>query len=409
MTLLTIGTESTEQVWEAIHDEFIKKVEDVFPRYVWFWDKIEEVPATGRQILFKSHIGGSANAKAVAERGQMPTPAGRLFKEYTVGFKSIYGTLDLTGQEMKVGSDFIDIMAHALEDCWKNFLWRNNVIAMGDGSGRICQVNGTPTYSATTGVTTITIDNGVLFHLREYEKVRFGADATEYTIQSIDYDNLQFTVGGNAVADAADDSWVYHEDTYATTLDKEPLGLKGHVSSSNPPSGDYQNLDRSATGYAYTQSTLKNQASAAMTEKDFDNFINSIRYKSHQIPSLWMVEPKVATSYKLLMQSRHQNVEAVISQMGVADTMAYIYYGRKIELNIVDDVLPGTIYAIDPDVFERRVWDNISWMTDEGNPKLQRKYNYDIYEGGIRTIYNIICRNPKHNGVWQNIKQESIT
>lgn len=417
MTLLTVGTESRTQVADIIHDEYLKELQQVFPHYVYIFNKLDNVPAQGDNVIVEAEIGGNVNAKSVAERGALPTPKGRLFKSFTIGPKYTYGTMDITGPELytKVGPEAskVNLVLTAMKSCWENFIWRCNTIMMLDGSARIAQVNGTPTYDGGTGVTTVTIDNGSIFHLREYQTVRFGTDDTDYTVQSVNRNGLTFTVAGNATTDGADDSWIYHADSYDSGLAVDPVGLKGHCSASNPASGSYQGLSRATTGYEWTQAYSKNQSSVSFTELDFNNFLDNIRFRNggrhEDIPDLLLWPTGVRNSFQLLLQSRHQNVESVVSKFGFGKVLSYVYAGQNIELVIVDDVPTGTCYAISTPYLKRYTWRDAEWDQSEGNPKLARKSGYDIYEGFIAMYWNLICTNPTKFGIWYNIPENTIS
>lgn len=412
MTLLTTGTESLTQIYEFVHDFYFPKFMKMYPNYAYLHDKLKTKKVDGRRYVIKYEIGGNVTARNASERGALPTAKGRLAKEGTGSCKYTYGPIDLTGPELWLtkGSQQvpIDVIGNALTGCMKNFLWTCNVQTMGDGSGRICQVNGNSSYDATTGLTTITVDNGSLLHLARYQSVSGTDDGTDYEIKSIDRINNTFTVGGDATTDFVNDDYVMASDTYAATLDSCITGLRAHVSDSNPPSGTYQGLSRSTTGYEFLSAYVKDGASAAITELSIIQFLDEVQLRCGEMPNLGMVAPGVRNSIVLLMNSLHRTMDPVVGTVGF-EKLAYTFNGKPFEFQVVQDLRAGDFYALNTDYMYIAEGRPTGWMTDEGNPKLKLKSGYDIFEGTIARYWDIVCDNPYANGYFKSIKENSIS
>ena len=412
MTLLTVGTENMAQIFELVKDTYFPTLMKVYKNYTYLHDKLKVIPWAGRRYYVKYKIGGNYTASAAAERAVIPTPKGRKGVEGYTDDKYYYSPIDLTGPEFHKAESRevkIDLIQDAFTDCADNLLWTMNADAMGDGSGRKAQVNGTPAYDGGTGLTTVYFDNGSGFHFMPYETVQFGTNGTGYEIKSIDITGKSFTVGGNATSYAVDDAYIYHYGMYDAGLDTAVMGLKGHISASNPPSAAYQGLSRATTGYGFLQAYEKDQLDTAMTWLDFNSFIDEVYTRGREIPDLYMINTGVRNSIQLLMETKHQSLEPVVSNVGFAEVLSYTYAGKKIEFQVVLDVPPETMYALNTDYMHIIESRPIGWLTDENNPKMQRKPNYDIYEGAMARYWQIVCTNPQKFGKWINIKESSIS
>jgi len=412
MTLWTTGTESLSQIFEFASDQYFPTLMKIYKNYTYFHDKLDIKPYGGRRYYIKMKVGGNQTGAAVTERGALPTPKGRKAIEPYATDKFYYGPIDLTGPELHhaESSDIkLNMVTDALVDVGDNLIWTMNCDSMGDGSGRKAQCNGGGSYDGGTGLTTVTFDNGSGLHFNLYESVTFGTDTNAFEIKSINVTGKSFTVGGNAASVALDDAYIYHYGMYASTLDTAVMGLEGHVDSSNPPAGSYQGFSRATAGCECLQAYEKNQASTAFSWIDFNNFFDEIDIRGRELPTDGYMSMGVRNSLQMLMMDMHQNMDPVVSNVGFAEVLSYTYSGKKIEFQVVKDILPGTMYAINRNYMHIIESRPLSWLTDEGNPKLRVKSGFDIFEGSMARYWNIVCTNNQKLGKWVNIKESAIS
>jgi len=413
MALLTTGTESTTQIWDILHDFFKEGVFDQFHTFQFLRDKVKTNHVDGREYKIKVKLGMNRAGGFKAERAAIGSAKGRLFDEMTMAVKLFYVPFDITGPEIYLGKGkdkFIDVVSDAVEDSTESARQQTDVVGWGNGSGRIAQVNGDPTYDGTNLWTSFAVDNCSLQHFFMYQDVNFGDDTTDYEIKKIDYVNSTIYVGGNASSVAVDDAWIYRDGAYDSGLYTEPLGLSAHISDSNPPSGAYQDMDRTAAGFDWLIPHVEDNAGAALTTTILTTFFDDLTMLSGGLhPDLIITEPGVRTSFVLLLQSMHQNVEPVVSKTGFAEKLKFVYGGKNMELQVTHLCPNGKLWAVNTDFLS---WDEarpLGWDQEFGNNKLIAKSGYDIFEGRLISYYNISNTFPRAHGLLDDIKRNDIT
>ena len=410
----TVDVEKISQIWEGMHDQYIKGVQRAFYTDVWLYNKIfGKAKTDGRQYIILYQIGGNIGGEFVAERATLPLSRGRKFLRGSDATRYGYFPLDLTGPELYQAAgegQFMNVVGHAYSDMEKNGKWFLETVLWGDGSGRIAQVNGTPTISG--GDTVITVDQRPVFHVKEYQPVNYGTDSTEYEVLSVDVVNGTFTLDGDVRTEFADNVWVYRNGAYQSDLYSEPLGLLAHVNSSNPPytSSTYQGLNRSTAGHEFLQAYMKNQSSAAMTMLSFKQYIDTIGQKcGGEVPTNLVTEPGVYNSYYLLLMSLHQNINAVVDKAGLTAALQFVYNGKGIPLEVTNFCPSGYMYALNSKYFDIRESRPLGWDQTLGNPKMQRSQTQDVFIGRMCWYFNTTCTNNQAQGVWYAIKRNDIT
>lgn len=409
--MATVGTDSITQLWDIIHDDFRDGIIEQLPREVLLFDKLKKEKTDGREMIIKTELGGNYGVGVAAERAALPTARGALFDEWKVRTKYMYGRMELTGPEIhqaNTGEKFIDLVAHRSENLKKNFVRVANRMMWGDASGRIAQVNGSPTYSSP--LTTVIFDNGPSWNLFEHGWYTFGIDTTQYEIDSITHADVTAYFRTDATGVAVEDAYIYQGGSYHGDFDREPMGLKGHVSASNPPQGTYQTLDRSESGFQWTQSYVKNMSSAAFDTSDIRQFLYTIRGRTGgPLPNVLLTEDGVFESYLLLLEAKGQNMAPVVSEQGYASSVYIVQAGKKLELMNTLNCPSGYLYAINTDhlfVVESRGLD----FDKTYRPQIfMPREDYDIYEGRIAWYWNTASDQPQAHGVMSNIKVNDIT
>lgn len=410
--MATLGTAQLSQFTDILHDFYIPGLINQFPYEVSLWGEMTEKPVDGKRFEIRHELGTNQRARAVLERGLLPTAAGDIFDMGHDTTKYIYAPIDVTGpmlHETKGKRQFIDLVSRRFRTTSDGFIQTLDRIMWLDGSGRIARCNGTATYSGDTGLTTVTYDDGVSFNILDHMNVNFGTDTTDFEVVEVDHDGgVTFYVSGDASSYALDQAYIYNSKGYVSTLYTEPMGIKGHVNDANPPatSVKYQNMDRDATGFGWLQAKMTDN-DGVITTLAMKKFIDSIRRQSHQTPNKFIMAEGVYNSWMLLMESKHQSVSMVVDKLGF-NSLQYVYRGKSMKLETADRCPAGYLYALNTEFLEKRVSRQLGWITDEGNPKMRMKDDYDIFVGYMAIFYNTLCRMPRSNGALYGITEDAI-
>jgi len=410
--MATLGTAQLSQFTDILHDFYIPGLINQFPYEVSLWGEMAEKPVDGKRFEIRHELGTNQRARAVSERGLLPTAAGDIFDMGYDTTKYIYAPIDVTGpmlHETKGKRQFIDLVSRRFRTTSDGLIQTLDRIMWLDGSGRIARCNGTATYDGTTALTTVTYDGGVSFNILDHMMVNFGTDTTDYEVVEVDHDGgVTFYVSGNCSGVAVDEAYIYNSLGYESNLYREPMGIKGHVNSANPPavSENYQNMDRTATGFSWLQAKMTNLA-GVITTLAMKKFIDSIRRQSHQTPNKFIMSEGVYNSWMLLLESKHQSVSTVVDKLGFTSLM-YVYRGKAMKLETADRCPTGYLYALNTEFLEKRVSRQLGWITDEGNPKMRMKDSYDIFVGYLAIFYNTLCRMCRAQGALYGITEDAI-
>ena len=411
---LTIGTENITQIFDAVHDNYIKALFEQYKSQVILFDKLKRKPADGRQTLYKAKLGSNRSGVFLAERGTMPSAKGRIFEEMTVLLKYMYVAFDMTGPELKLcksKEQIVDVIGDAFKDTFDAGKQFYNRTLWLDGSQRIAQCNGTGSYDATTEETTVTFDNGCPFHFHLHESLTFGTNGTGYELVSIDRENSTIDVVGDCSSVAVNDAWIYPYGGYVAGYARAPMGLKGHNSDSDPPAAAYQGFNRATSGYDFLQAHVEDFSGTALTTVNLDQFFFDIHARAiDKSPNLILTEDGVLSSFKQLMSSKHQSVDAVPSKIGYGKQLSWVYNGEDMTLVSVLNCPSGELHAINTDYLEILEGRPLEWDTMfSSSGKLHWDNQADIFYGRLVSYWNTICYNNSTMGKMEDVKRYSIT
>jgi len=413
MTVLSTGIEQMSQIWDIVHDGIVPGLFEEYKTNTFLWGKLKAVHCDGRETKIDHELGINRNGGFVAERGTMPIAKGRLFKRSTLDLKSFYVKMEFTGQELHMtkGKEArLDVIAHGTKTTYKAAQQLMDSVLWGNGSGRVVQIAGAPTYAGDPGWTYMTIDTGTLFHLRMYQDVHFGTDGDLYEIVKIDHVNNVLYVAGNASAVATNDVWVYRALANASTNTTEPIGLESHLDDSNPPSGEYQGLDRDLAGYDWLNCTVDDLSGAAFSELLIEQFIDKIMAAGgEEVPNLFIIPPPIKNSYKLLLRANNQGIETIPSKLGFGSAIKYVYGGKELEWQVTNHCPAQTLLAVNTNNIKRYVNRELEWRKDYNNQQLRASNTQDLFSGELVSYFTTGCTYNANQGKMENIKENSIT
>jgi hypothetical protein len=412
-----VGSSTTGYLWPIINDFIIPGCQDQFYNQTFLLDQLKtsSKDVNGRQILLYHKLKRNRSAGSYKERGLLPTAKTRVFKESSAELRYIAVPVDFSGQELRQTKNKgakIDLIADGFDDAMKGALDEVNFMLWNDGSGRRCQVNGTPSYDAGTGNTTVTFDHGSSMWIFPGMGVQFGnyelSAATEYEVVSVPT-STTFVVKGDVSA-IADDTWVFRYGAYTSGYDMDPWGLKIHVGEDNGVHSLYQGLDRTAAGYEWLKSYYNdnNGSGRYLSSILLIQHIRTHKQQTGEYPDLIICDPATFGAFVLLLESKGSGTDYVVSKTGFAKDVKFVYAGQEMTLRVADDCWPGHMYFLTKKSLEIREGFKLQWDM-EGGGKLVRDKTTDTYWGRMLWYMNMVCLTNRANSVLLDITGDAIS
>lgn len=413
-----VGTSTTGYLWPIINDFIIPGCQDQFYNQTFLLDQLKtsSKDVNGRQILLYHKLQRNRSAGTYIERGLLPTAKTRVFKESSAGLRYFSVPVDFSGQELRQTKNKgakIDLIADGFDDAMKGGLEEMNFMLWNDGSGRRCQCNGVGSYSSSTGLTTVTFDNGSQHWIFPGMSVQFGnydlATATEFEVVSVP-SSTTFTVKGDASSYATDDAWVFRYGGYSSDYDLDPWGLKIHVGEDNGVHSLYQGLDRTAAGYEWLKSYYNDNSGSGryLTSILLIQHIRNHKALTGEYPDLIICDPPTFGAFVLLLESKGSGTDYVVSKTGFAKDVKFVYAGQEMTLRVADDCWAGHMFFLTKKSLEIREAFKLQWDM-EGGGKLVRDKTTDSYWGRMLWYMNMVCLNNRANSVLLDITGDAIS
>jgi hypothetical protein len=416
-----MALETVASIFDILKQEFDDKVIDQVALRHTLLEKFERETQNvnyGQEFVFFHRVGRNISARVTAEREDLPTAVSRKFQRGLIPPFYLYQPIDLTGPQIarsKGGVSPIDMLGDAITDAMVAFRFVLNSIHWGDGSGRICQIVGSPTHAG--GVSTITIlagPTGNIHHFSVGQKLTADDGTTEYQVLDTDPLGDTIEVSGDVTGDAdwVDGNYIYRAGHYDVGMFSEPLGLAAHIADTNPPGGNYQGKDRSATGFNYLNSFEKGTVgdnTIVSTNLFLDHF-GSIFARGKKLPPLSVVSDGVRDSIVLWMHNQHIHVQEVVDHLGFASRLRFVYAGRSMELESHLEAPPGEMMSFDPVDFVLLQIGAIGWLRDpRGGGNLRLHPTKDVIQGYLKWFWNLACKYNQGTGKRIGIKENAIS
>lgn len=319
-------------------------------------------------------VGHHSGIYSVAEGGQILKGEGK-YAQPSVSAKYTFGSFEITDQAIEAANDSMAAIATVLNENSMSlktaFRKEINRICHGDGTGRLCLVNG-----ASSG-TTLTVDTPGTEHLREGGSIL--VNALTKIISSVDSDT-QVTLTTSAS--------VNDNDVVTRAAADEGMGLKGAVDD-----GDFvatiQGIARASNPYAvsYTDDTAEQ-----LTEAD--------------LITAWLKSKKFGNPKALLMNEvLFQRYGSILTSMKRSADLKEVLSGGWKGLDFMGgdgavmldyDTPTGFVQVLDFDAFTIGEMTPISWL-DRGAGVLTKVPDYAKWEGTMRYYWNLIVKNFRAN------------
>lgn len=387
--------------------------------------KSKLVSADGRRVIAPVHSSRNVGTSSRGEGGALPTAGNQGFLDLTIPYRFNHLRVFLTIQAMKQSRTSEGAFEHALdaEIEWgvKDAARELSRQLQGDGTGILCQVNG----SGAIG-TTITVINGQNVADNDDVPARFiktlglvaFIDSTNGTVDairsvvSVAANQKSFVINASYTA-TNPNPYVVNASTLTNTnavdvaYNNDFMGLLGIVDDGTYVS-NYFGLSRSTNpilnafrldlGEGNLTLDIMQQAEDGVDQTS-DGQIS--RLYSHHI---------TRREYSALLQvmKRYVNEQALTPDGGFKGAMLH---KNHIEFNehpvIVDrDVPLGIMHGINMEHFYRFMLTEGEWADEDGRILL-RDATTDAYEGRYRIFGNMACLAPNTNFVISSIKLNS--
>ena len=260
-------------------------------------------------------------------------------------------TLDLDkGKNINVSSfvDSLNGFKDGIRDMDECFLW-------GDGTGSVCKSDGTATLQVLTmenanwvkpGMTLVAVKGGVI-------------TGTNLVVDDVDPHGFDVTfAAGSDLTGIADATDFFIQGTYDDSLAAAPMGLKGHLSDTDPPGGAYQEKARASNramspviktgatpGTPEDYSDIRFQSLFLACRRDFGKFI----------PEHGIYSPGAESQYVEWLKASNVPIDRMPAAYGYPESLYYVYAGKKVRFSSYLNMEPNKIYFPDKSTMRRYV------------------------------------------------------
>ena len=98
----------------------------------------------GKEIKRLAQYGVNGGIGAGTETGNLPSPAGNNYEQFTLTLKNLYGTIELSDKAIRASENrtgaFVDLLNAEMEGLLKSSSFNFGRMLYGDGTGVLCKV-----------------------------------------------------------------------------------------------------------------------------------------------------------------------------------------------------------------------------------------------------------------------------
>ncbi len=370
----------------VIREELDKLLITIYPSQSMFWDLFNKekrpVVTDEFQIALKYARAAGFGARFADKYDEdLPDAGAAKYIRTKIKVKEIYAAMRVSGLAAAATKNkeaaIVSAIVQAAADASETMTWHLERMAIGDGSGRLAQVNG-----AVSGGTTITIDHpnydDPTIFLEEGMRIEIYNGTTKEAptsgsleITAVDPDNKQITV--SQAVTVSDNAWIYVEGdvgVYNSALvSKEFMGLLGIVDNDVPPlESDFQGIN--PTTYKWWKAHVEDPGaltslSLSLIQQTLDNAMKKGTGKLY----LAFCDPALRRSYVALLEAKQEITQPIVSQAGWSG-LAYVSNGRKIAIYDTYHAPKNTILFVDQDAIKWFLLEGINWLDYGGTSTL---------------------------------------
>lgn len=407
------------------NDVVMDLVRQKAPFYFEF-KKSKRISADGRRVIQPVHSSRNVGVSAIGSGGLLPTAGNQGYVDLTIGYKYVYGRVDIGGTVMKQTRTsqgaFDDVMDTEIEGAIKDGARDLSRQVMGDGTGTLCQISDTAasaTHSLINGQGVADNDD-VPGRFLAANQIVVGitalSGAWEFvrTVNSISADQKTVVFSSTVTPSAANTILVRAGSSSASVLadsayNNEMMGLQGMVDDGTYVSS-YFGVTRSS--YAGLNATRLDLGGGNLSLDIMHRGFHAVDQVSDGKIGMLVAHQTTAREYYALLQvmKRYVDAGALSPDGGLkrrSDNQGYAIEFNQVPLREDRDCALGLIYGIDPDSFRRYSITEGEWADDDGRILL-RNSTTDSYEGRLRVLFgNAACLAPNRNFVISSIKLNS--
>jgi hypothetical protein len=342
-------------------------------------------------VFLTNYQGNEAGTGAINEDEALKTPGYQKTVQPIVTPKVLEHNFNVSGLSiaMSSGDDaaFAETLIYNTENGMKDLLKRENAMLYRGGDSKLAVVDG-----GVVSGTTVTIDGGVINHIRPGMPVDFYTGAVlndSETVVSIDRENSQIELSGNVTVDDDDDIYIAGEKLNAPSDGKEITGFAAIVDDGSTYA-TYQGISRAtvpqwagitvdASGVNITDDLLRKTLMRGKTEagKDYKMiFSNTGQLRSY-----------LNTTINQVRYTNGENRDSGIKGSGEIDYYAIF---NNTPWYVDTDCNEDAVYFMDGEsLFIAETSQGIHWK-----PQM-RKTGYDVDEMVAVHYCNLACTNTK--------------
>ncbi len=407
------------------NDVVMDLVKQRSPFYFEF-KKSKRISADGRRVIQPVHSSRNVGTSAIGSGGLLPTAGNQGYVDLTIGYKYVYGRVDIGATVMKQTRTsqgaFDDVMDTEIEGSIKDGARDLSRQVMGDGTGTLCQISDTDasaTHSLINGqgvtdnddipgrflapnqiIVGITALTGAWEFVRTINTVASNLQSMAFTATvTPSAANTILVRGGSASGTVLADS----------AYNNEMLGLLGMVDDGTYVSS-YFGLTRSS--YPGLNATRLDLANGNLSLDIMHRAFHAVDQKGDGKVGMLVANQVTAREYYALLQvmKRYVDASALSPDGGLKrrkDNQGYDIEFNQVPLREDRDAPLGLIFGLDMDSFRRYSLVEGEWADDDGRILL-RNSTTDSYEGRLRVLFgNAACLAPNRNFVISSIKLNS--
>ena len=391
----------------------------------FFFDfkKSKRISVDGRRVIQPVHTTRNTGVSAIGSGGLLPTAGQQGYVDLTIGYKYVYGRIDIGATVMKQTRTsqgaFDDVMDTEIEGAIKDGARDLSRQTQGDGTGTLCVISDTDasaTHSLINGQGVADNDDMPGRFLAAGEIVvgitaLTGAWEFVRTISSVSA-NMQTVVFTATVTPSAANTILVRGGSASGTVladsayNNEIAGVLGLVDDGTYVSS-YFGLTRSS--YPGLNAFRADLANGNLNFDIMHRAFHAVDQKSDGKVGKLLANQVTAREYYALLQVMKRYVDsAALSPDGglkrKANGDGYAIEFNQVPLQEDRDVPLGLMYGLDMDSFRRYSITEGEWADDDGRILL-RNATTDSYEGRLRVLFgNAACLAPNRNFVISSIK-----
>lgn len=360
----------------------------------------------GKNVVYPIHTGRNLGGNAIGAGGNLPDPGSQQFDGYSFPIKHIYQRILFDGITMDASrsdvASWLRVVETEITGGARDMARRRNRIYHNDGSGRLAEVNGTPTSTTVTlqvnqgvespaGMTTAVFPPTTFINagMRIAAMTSAGGSAVATTVSSVTNDT-QIVVASHT--GFADNDWIVEisrTGTVATAdsaYQNEPMGIAGIFSDADPSdgtSGGFQGIDSDAAANSWHRANILDNSGTerAMTELLLQQaFSDSIRIGEANIDCLVASFGTVNTYINLQVtgSSNRRYVSDATDLKGGSEMVTF----NNLPFLADRDCYGSRIYFVDTSNIRIYVLADPQWMNYDGSV-YHRLTDKDAYQATL--------------------------